>query len=257
MSRAGRITWIAVGTVILAVTVGVLVRDVFLKAMLVRSAREVLRGEIQLDRMRTGIFPPSVRLTGLSIENPDGYPRGTAINVGEFYMRIRPGAFRGPTNEITEIRLIVPEASIISTKDGRNNFVDLVKSSPPSAPPEQMPSPGSAEIPTESTVPREMESPETTESSKPPGVQQHIRDQMNRIAGSKPIRIGTLTLGIGVIHVRSERGEGKEPRTQVIEINGEHTLTDVTDLEDAQRELGSFMLMRALPSLLQNAMEDH
>ena len=259
MSRAGRIAWAAGVIAAAVVTVGVLSRDIVLKAMLVRSARAAIRGEIRLDRLQTGLFPPSIRLSGLSIGNPVGYPEGgTALRVEEFYMRFRHGAFRGPTNEIAEIRLVIPEISIISREDGSNNISDLMRSAPESisrVDPEQAP-PAQVDIPMEPTDPGEVAPPSGTDSSGTPGVQGQIRERMSEVAGSKPFRIGQLTLGVGVLNLRSERGEGKDPRTQVIEIRGEHTLTDVTDLDEAQRELGSFMLMRAMPSLLREAMEE-
>ena len=258
MSRARRIAW-AVGVTAAAVVISAgLVRDMVLKSILVRSARAAIRGDVRLDRIQTGLFPPSIRLSGLSVGNPEGYPAGTAIRVDEFYLRVRRGAFRGPTNEIEEIRLVIPEISIISREDGSNNISDLMRSAPESisrVDPEQAP-PAQVDIPMEPTDPGEVAPPSGTDSSGTPGVQGQIRERMSEVAGSKPFRIGQLTLGVGVLNLRSERGEGKDPRTQVIEIRGEHTLTDVTDLDEAQRELGSFMLMRAMPSLLREAMEE-
>ena len=54
-------------------------------------------------------------------------------------------------------------------------------------------------------------------------------------AGEKPVCIGTLTLRMGAVDVYTDRDAGRSPKRQHIEINGEHTLRNVTDLDAAHR----------------------
>ena len=258
-SRAARVAWAIVASAAGVVLIAWFSRDPIAKYLILRTARTAIPAEVRLDRVHTGIFPLSLRLTGLAVGNPAGYPTGNAFRVEDFYIRLAPGAFKGPTNQIEEIRLNISEVSVISKPNGRNNFKDLFEpatqylSSATAAPS----APGRSGEPPESfpanPAPSEPAQPGAIE---PSDVQAEIQGVMAEYAGEKPFRIGALTLRMGVVDVRTERDAGKKPKQQHIEINGEHTIHDVTDLEAAQQELGSAMLIRAMPSLLHDAMKD-
>ena len=235
-------------------------RDLVLKSYILRQARSVLQTDVTLDRVQTSVFPLSLRIAGLAVGNPKGYPSGNAFRVEEFYIRLVPGAFKGPTNEIDEIRLNVSSIAVISKVNGRNNFSDLF---------DPVSTAGVAEptIPDSSGARDSAKTEEAAEVHPAPddsggrnaqasGVNQQVEDVVKEYAGDKPIHIGLLTLRLGVVNIQTEKGEGKKPKVQLIEVKGEHTLHNVTDLEAAQRELGSAMLIHAMPSLLHDALKD-
>ncbi len=260
LSRAARIAWGVLALVAGLLLVAWLSRDAVLKSLMLRSARLAIPAEVSIDRVQTGLFPMSLRVTGLTVNNPKDYPPGAAFRVEEFYVRLAPGAFRGPTNQLEEIRLNISEISVISKSDGRNNFKDLFDA-------DIDVSPAASAVPAESSPraprtpvgpPPDAPTPAAGPAQAPEsaGVQEQMENMISEYAGEKPVRIGTLTLRMGVVDLHSDREGGKPPRRQHIEVNGEHTVRNVTDLEAAQRELGTAMLLKAMPSLLQDAMKD-
>lgn len=259
-SRGARVAGAAV--VIVAALLGLAwgARDAVLKSLIVRNARTALRTSVTLDRVQTGVFPLSLRITGLAVGNPEGYPSGDAFRVNEFYIRLAPRAFKGPTNEIAEIRLDVSNVTVISRADGRNNFSDLFDpvmtgTETSGIIPDSTGGKGAAPLGEPAVV---EPAPETGGGTvvEAPDVNEQVEEVIREYAGEKPFRIGSMTLRVGVVDIQTERDDQKGPKVQHIEVNGEHTLRNVTDLEAAQREMGSAMLIQALPSLLHDAMKD-
>jgi hypothetical protein len=65
-------------------------------------------------------------IRGITVDNPDGFPSGTAISLGEIAIAIEPASLRGSPLVIREIHVGEPRVGVVLTADGKMN-VDALR----------------------------------------------------------------------------------------------------------------------------------
>jgi hypothetical protein len=219
-------------------------RDVLLKAAMIRIVRASTGLDIRLDRIQTRLRHPSLRILGLSVENPPGYPAGEAIRVEEFFAEIVPGSIGSGTNHFREIRLVIPELIVLEDGQGGSNLKVLSERMKPG--PEPALAPESAGRPV-SALPV---APTNSVSAGPAPAPAGKPAPAAASNPGTPILIDALTVKLGVLEYRFPEKNGVRRPPRRIVINGDTTVRNVTNLDRASGEIAMTFFLQAAPEFL-------
>ena len=115
-------------TIIIVVVFLVLgvVKDQIIKAAVTVGATQVLGAPVHIDGMSVGIFHQSVRVKGLKVYNPSGFPQGVLIDIPQITVDYDlPAILKGDLH-LPLLVLDLKEMIVVKNKEGKMN-VDALK----------------------------------------------------------------------------------------------------------------------------------
>lgn len=101
-------------------------KDLLVQKVVILGASVVLGAPVSIDSFSIGIVNQSVRMSGLKIYNPPGFPRGILLHVASVNLRLRVAAlFRGRIS-VPYAEIDLREMGVLKDKTGKLN-VDALK----------------------------------------------------------------------------------------------------------------------------------
>lgn len=164
-------------------------RDFALKYVICGVGSGIVGARVEMRGFSMSLVRQSVRVSGLKIHNPAGFPKGVLADVPRVAMDLDLGALMGGKLHIEMAEFDVKEVVLIKNKEGKTN-VDSLK------------------------VSRKEEKKEEKEGKQP--------------AQQMPMRIDLLKLKMGRV-VQKDYTRGDPPSVQVHEINLEKSFKNVTN----------------------------
>ncbi len=81
--------------------------------------------KVTIAKLGVRLFPPSIRITGLAIAEPAGFPATPFISAEEVYASANPFGVLTGSPKVDELRLSKPRVQIVRNAQGKWNFANL------------------------------------------------------------------------------------------------------------------------------------
>jgi uncharacterized protein involved in outer membrane biogenesis len=182
-----------------------------------------------LQGISVGILSPHVKVQGLTLTNPPGYPVNEALSVEEVTLRYNRRSLFTDTVILPELSVSLNHLVMVRNEAGQSNLDQVVGDSfdgiwprrdgrrePSDTPPPPAPAP------------------------KPPQAERPDKD----------VAIGKLTVKIGEVRMIDHYRRGDKPMLVIVPLNYERTFTNVTNLNALGQQIGMDIGLRAAPYLL-------
>ncbi|MDA0576509.1 MAG: AsmA family protein [Verrucomicrobia bacterium] len=193
--------WLALAVLTVAVISNVIIH---------RATSAVVRSQtgfdLTFDRIKVGLFRPSLEITELKLFNPPDYAERPAVYIRRAYVRYSPMVLFGRDTHLHEVVLDMPRVVVVRKADGETNLSRLGKSVRP------------ADVGIASATPVDWKA---SDEKKPP----------------RPLRIDKLTVKLGDAQLIVHSPRGGAARFRSIEMNIERTYQNVTDLNQVALRL--------------------
>ena len=116
---------ILIGIIVVLFLLGML-KDFIIKSTVEVVASQVLGASVHIKGMSVGIFKQSVRIKGLRVDNPAGFPEGVLLDISEVGVDYDLPAILKGTLHLPLVILKLNEMVVVKNKDGKLN-VDALK----------------------------------------------------------------------------------------------------------------------------------
>ena len=100
----------------------VLLKNFIAKAALIGGVKAVTGLSTEVHDLNVGLFTPFVRIKGLRVLNPRGFPDRTMVHVPEFYVTYDLGSFMQGHAHLPLLLLRLEEFNVVRAADGRLNL---------------------------------------------------------------------------------------------------------------------------------------
>lgn len=240
MRKSTRIAVWTLGIVAVSVMALALLRHSLLGWATVRFIRSSTGLDVTIERMKVRIVRPSVRIMGMTIQNPPGFEAGEAIRFREIYAEYDRRSLWTRRPHFRKIAIDMPNLVVVRNAKGELNWSriggDVSRHTRPSgaatnAPPLE-PGPGGG---------GDRPQPPTSPGAAPSG---------------PPYEVDEFVVRIGSIEMRDFSAGQPQPQVRRMELGFDHTVVGVTDFSAAGKEIGGALLVKAAPILLLSALDD-
>ena len=102
--------------------------DGVVKAAIERHGAELLLAPVQVEGVHIELQTGRGTIRGITVGNPEGFPDGTAILLGEITVAVQPRTLRSSPIVVDEIRIGAPHVNVVLDADGRMNVDELRRS---------------------------------------------------------------------------------------------------------------------------------
>ena len=111
-----RFKWI--GIVLAGLVALSVVRDFVIKAVLTTVASNVLGTPVRMSGFSLGLVNQSIRIRGLKIHNPRGFPSGTMVDIPSVYVRWKPMDLLSGKLHLAEVEFELKELVLVKNVEG-------------------------------------------------------------------------------------------------------------------------------------------
>lgn len=243
MSKLNRFVLSALVLFVLAVVALGLGRNALLGTAAIRAVRDATGLEMRIERINAHWVRPTIEIDGLVVGNPPGFPESDALNCTRILARYDRTSLFSNELRFPEMEVQIGRVTVVYDTNGVMNLrrlaeqvsehrkahaIDAVASSGGGGGGGGHGGGGGG-----GGGGRASASPET-----PSG---------------RGLRIDRLTVAVDAIEVRDFSSGGAEPETRNATVGIRHTMTNVTDLARAGREVGVLVGVAAAPVLIRRA----
>ena len=120
-----KINKILIGIVV-SVVILAFVKDQIIKAVVMSQGSEILGAQVHLDSLGLNLFKQSIRIKGLKVYNPPGFPHAVMVDIPEISVDADVASFLKGNLHLPLIIVDLKEMVVIKNKDGKLN-VDSLK----------------------------------------------------------------------------------------------------------------------------------
>ncbi|MBF0331351.1 MAG: hypothetical protein HQL17_05380 [Candidatus Omnitrophica bacterium] len=187
------------------------VKDVLIKSAVVAGAKAAAGVDVKIDQFSLSLLQQSVKITGLKVYNPAGFPQDTAmVDIPEIAVKVDvPSIFKNVLH-LPYMRLDLKEARVIINKAGAMN-VNSLKFAQPAQSDKKEPQP-------------------------PQGGKKSPAQEMK-------MRLDLVVLNIGTIYIEDYRSGKEKPKLTILKVNIRNSeFKDVT----SPTQLGSLVMFQTL-----------
>ncbi len=235
-------------------------RNALLGAAAVRALRRATGLEVSFDRLTASLLRSSVRVRGLRIAGPEGFPEDASLEIRELYAVYEPRTLLTRTRRFREVRIDIPELLVVRRADGVTSLERIGTGSGGGFRPVAAPSGGGGKPTPARPVADDIPGLDLLDPVSPPPGALPADTRPAEAAPPPPPRlvppppepsvsIGELTVRIGSLRLRDYTAGGT-PADHSFAVGLERTYTDVTDLDKVSRKLGDDLAAVMLPDLL-------
>lgn len=116
---------IIVAVIVAIFAVGI-IKDQVIRGIVTVSATGMTGAPVHMDGLSLGLFNQTVRISGLRVYNPKGFPRGILVDIPKIKVSIDLGALFKKRLHLKEVEFDLKEMILVKNKDGVLN-VDALK----------------------------------------------------------------------------------------------------------------------------------
>ncbi len=109
--------WIGIG--LAALVVVSFVRDLALKAVVTAVASRTIGAPVPMSGFSLGIMRQSVRITGLRVYNPPGFPREAFVDIAVVSVDMDPWALLQGKLHLERVEFTLKELVLVENKEGK------------------------------------------------------------------------------------------------------------------------------------------
>ena len=113
------------GIALAALVVFSFVRDLALKGIVTAVASRTVGAPVRMDGFSLGLMRQSVRITGLRIYNPPGFPKEPFVEIPLVSVELDPMALLGGKLHLKKVEFTLKELVLVKNKEGKSNLDSL------------------------------------------------------------------------------------------------------------------------------------
>ena len=114
-----------IGIALAALVVFSLVRDLALKAVVTVVASRSIGAPVRMDGFSLGLTRQSVRITGLRVYNPPGFPREPFVEIPLVSVKMDSAALLQGKLHLKQVEFTLKELVLVKNKEGKSNLDSL------------------------------------------------------------------------------------------------------------------------------------